>query len=428
MIFYKNFHLTDHPKAYHEYMFKYDLFAVRWIFFYGFVHSAVFILVDYYRAQFVVSAIVGRTVMMIAMMLIFVSTYAVKYNTRTLEWVSFCGTSIYVLLAFVLDYVAGMPMYFLPNVLVLLFYVINGGLSYRLELKLIQTAASLFIFILYLFFLSPQRQFHASQIVNMTVNAAFAFIIGFLLERYKQMNFLKREKYLDTQRQLEASNAVKTKLISILSHDLSSPLTSLSSLLKLRDSESIDETEMRQHSHSVRKSLEGTTLMLNNLVRWSKSQMSGFQPLIETIHLRELTCEVIESLSELPVEKNIRITMNFDDHIHCQADKEMIKLALRNILMNCLKFSHANGEVSIAAERSKALCIVTITDNGIGMQQHEVEQLFTFTKVSTIGTSNEKGSGLGLILSKEFIEINKGTIEAVSSPGKGSSFKISLPS
>ena len=168
--------------------------------------------------------------------------------------------------------------------------------------------------------------------------------------------------------------------------------------------------------------------MLNNLLQWAKSQSGNTNFTPNTLDLKPIIIEIFDILKSTAEIKNISLNYNESIQVEVYADKDMLKTVLRNLICNGIKFSNTNGEINISAKQKQNLIEITVLDNGVGMNEEIRSKLFEFGKnLTTSGTANEKGSGLGLILCKEFVDKHGGQIWIESEVGKGSAFRFSLP-
>jgi two-component system sensor histidine kinase/response regulator len=171
-----------------------------------------------------------------------------------------------------------------------------------------------------------------------------------------------------------------------------------------------------------------TFKLLENLLEWAKSQQGNFSYNPETIELRELLEEECNLLSDTARRKNIELKCFSEVEISVYADRNMLRTVLRNLISNAVKFTHRNGTIEVRAFADNIKAEISVLDDGIGMTKETIKKLFRIDfNLSTRGTENEKGTGLGLFLCKEFVEKNGGTIWVESEPGKGSEFKFVLP-
>jgi signal transduction histidine kinase len=237
------------------------------------------------------------------------------------------------------------------------------------------------------------------------------------------------EKVEQRTEALTQANRVKDKMLSIISHDLRSPLSSLAGTLELLQQDVLKEEERSMLLSRVSVDVQYTSELLDNLLSWASSKDSGAGYRSEKFYLQSSANNVIALFDSMARDKQIAIR-NFikEDHV-VLADQNMINLVLRNLISNALKFTQQGGEVSLHSEKEDETIRIAVRDTGVGIEPNKIGQLFNGdqNKMTTRGTSNEKGSGIGLLLCKEFIEKHNGTILIKSAPGKGSEFSFSLP-
>jgi len=243
--------------------------------------------------------------------------------------------------------------------------------------------------------------------------------VGFLL-LVKEKQDLKIQKLLDD----------KNQFFSIISHDLRGPLGSSASLSELlvEDLEQYNLEEIREISEMLHQSNKNIYKLLENLLEWSKIQtgMITFNP--KKIVLNTLIKENVELSENAALHKNITILFESEDIVEVNGDKNMLDTILRNLLSNAIKFTDKNGEIKVKVLKTNENTEISITDNGIGIPDDIKEKLFKITgKVIQKGTENETGSGLGLLLCSEFVNMHQGEIWVESKQGKGSIFKFTLP-
>ncbi|MEW6060377.1 MAG: tetratricopeptide repeat-containing sensor histidine kinase [Bacteroidota bacterium] len=227
--------------------------------------------------------------------------------------------------------------------------------------------------------------------------------------------------------QLEEANAVKDKLFSILTHDLYGPITSLKTFLSLADDEEFSRKELHEYIRMISSSVETIIGLMENVLRWSQSQWQGIVIQPATINLHDIANECLRLLKPHAQHKGITLFNDIPPATYAFADHQMIDLVVRNLLSNAVKFTSAGGSIRIrAVERNDSIDIV-IEDTGVGIRDDQLNRLFSAVGISTTGTDNEQGAGLGLILCKEFIEKNGGTLHIDSEPGKGTTVTFSLP-
>jgi len=251
-------------------------------------------------------------------------------------------------------------------------------------------------------------------------------ILGELIKNsFRQQEVLKKKNT-----ELYEINATKDKLFSIIAHDLKNPVSSivlmtelLPDSIKNKDYEAVAEI-----SEMIGSQAAESLLLLQTLFDWAKSQTGNvtFNP--EFVSFKQVAESVIKNLHPSANLKNISVSLNEDSDIEVFADTNMLTTVLRNLVTNSIKFTNPGGSVLISANSDEENARITVTDNGIGMNQKTIDMLFKIeSNLTTYGTANEKGTGLGLVICKEFIEKHGGTIAVTSEPEKGSSFNFTLP-
>lgn len=224
--------------------------------------------------------------------------------------------------------------------------------------------------------------------------------------------------------------ATKDKLFSIIAHDLRSPFNHILNFseLILTDIKTLKVEQVEYYSNIINSSAKNTLVLLNNLLSWAKSQTEqlNFNPKNQL--LEPIVNEIIELSNSSAINKNIHLKYNNSEEINVFADTNMLKLVLRNLVSNAIKFTNTNGIINIYAFNKDNIIEIAISDNGVGMNEESQNKLFNMeTNETTPGTEEEKGSGLGLVLCKEFVEKHGGKIWVESELGKGSVFKFTLP-
>ncbi|MDJ1505443.1 tetratricopeptide repeat-containing sensor histidine kinase [Xanthocytophaga agilis] len=238
----------------------------------------------------------------------------------------------------------------------------------------------------------------------------------------------KTNEIANQKEQLLTLNATKDKLFSIVSHDIRSPLNSMEATLLLLEEGSLSSEELAIILPELRKKVHTTSDLLANILQWARSQMEGIITQSEPILVWEVACEQINSFQSAAQEKNITITNLITPGATVFADRNMVALILRNLISNAIKFTPQGGRVTLQAEMQQSHLVISVQDTGKGMTQEQKSRLFDMkTHFSTHGTANEAGTGLGLLLCKEFVEKNNGSIWVESEPNRGSRFFISLP-
>jgi signal transduction histidine kinase len=225
-------------------------------------------------------------------------------------------------------------------------------------------------------------------------------------------------------------NATKEKLFSIISHDLRSSLGSVLSFsdLLLENLDQYPLDKIRQFVSSIYQSSKNTFELLENLLDWSRLQTEKLTKKIEKHNLKSNIDNIYLLYSEIAKKKLITLQNNIHSDIYICCDIDMTKTVLRNLVSNAIKYTYSQGLVSINFIERNSDAEISISDSGVGITTENIPNLFSIEKnISTLGTNNEKGTGLGLMLCKELVEKQGGKIWVESELGKGSTFKFSLP-
>lgn len=271
--------------------------------------------------------------------------------------------------------------------------------------------------------------FHKGQVVIWITGIVISILL-FVLSMMQINANIRSRQIGELNKQLEKLNADKSRFIAILSHDLKSPFTSILGFLELLMTGirkySIDQIE--SHIHIINESARNTYNLLEDLLTWIRAHSGKipFNPQLISFH--ENYQNVVDILLPLAESKNINIEYHETDNVILYADKDMLKTIMRNLLSNAIKFTRPGGSIKITTEKQPDQVMISVADTGTGMKEPQLENLFDISKIySTAGTGGEKGSGLGLVICREFIETHGGKIWVVSEFGKGSDFRFTMP-
>ncbi len=246
---------------------------------------------------------------------------------------------------------------------------------------------------------------------------------------------LAEKALTESENKLRESNAEKDKFFSIIAHDLKSPFNSILGFsdLLVNNFEEYDTKTQKEFIGYIDTSAKNTYKLLENLLLWSRSQRGNLNFIYEKENLYLLLTETINILKPAAINKGIQINVDFLQNIYVIADKNSLSTIFRNLINNAIKFTPNKGKILINAETitnhdNKEFIKITIIDNGVGIAKEKLSKLFTITgETSTKGTNGEVGTGLGLILCKEFVVKNGGEIWVESEVGKGSKFIFTIP-
>lgn len=237
----------------------------------------------------------------------------------------------------------------------------------------------------------------------------------------------KNEQITRQNQDLERINQERNKLMSIIAHDLRSPLSNIQNYLELVTEYGLDTEERQMVEGDLLEVTRRTMDMLGKLLVWSKAQMDGVNVKLTYVNLRDALFNTLELEKAIAAKKGISLNVELDWDIKVVADTDMLQLVIRNLLNNSIKFTPAGGNITFKVKKIGAECWLIIRDNGIGMSDEKKAELFSLRAGATFGTNNEKGAGLGLLLCKEFTELQGGRIWLESSPGEGTAFFVSMP-
>ncbi|MCF8255078.1 MAG: tetratricopeptide repeat protein [Bacteroidia bacterium] len=286
--------------------------------------------------------------------------------------------------------------------------------------------------------LKQTRQVKNFFIALSTLLVLLIFVFVYFISQNRKINTQLKQGMLDLgaknveiekqKEQLSQLNQVKDRFFSIISHDLRNNLTTMKLYFDLVGSPGYKAEADSQLGKDVAGSVQNTIDLLENLLVWASGQIKGVVVQPKKISLHKLAEENCHMLMSMAVQKNITLTNDTDQDAFIMADVNMVNLILRNLISNALKFTKENGSVTILSQEEEDHHQIIVIDNGLGIGKEKLESLFTaHMNVSTQGTGNEKGTGLGLMLCKEFVERNGGRIWVESEEGKGSSFYFTFP-
>jgi len=234
----------------------------------------------------------------------------------------------------------------------------------------------------------------------------------------------------ESETKLRQLNVDKDRFISILGHDLKSPFNNLLGLSEIltEDIRKLDINEIEDIANNINKTARITYNLLEDILLWARTQQGKIPFKPQTLSFADICMNILEILNSNANAKNITINYSARDEINIFADIDMLKTILRNLVSNAIKFTNNSGAITIGAEENSGNVTISVSDNGIGIPSDNLAKLFNISEVlSTKGTANETGSGLGLLLCKEFVEKHGGKIWVESEVGKGSEFKFTLP-
>ncbi|MBV7529911.1 tetratricopeptide repeat-containing sensor histidine kinase [Chitinophaga sp. sic0106] len=279
---------------------------------------------------------------------------------------------------------------------------------------LVLSAALLFVILLIITFIL-YRMYKRQQVLTHALNSK------------NQEVSLQNHIILEQNTTLESLNQVKDKIFSVISHDLRSPLAILEGLLFLLKDEKIEPEQFRYYTDELWRDVKNTAYMMDNMLQWASNQMKGIGVRADDFDFTLLLNQEFELLQTLARQKDVALHHEINGAVLVYGDPEMIRMVVRNLINNAIKFTPGGGRITVSARIDKTSVEVMVRDNGTGIPIENQHRIFSNIYYSTNGTRNEKGCGLGLHLSKDFVERNNGRIWFHSTPGSGSSFSFTVP-
>lgn len=256
-------------------------------------------------------------------------------------------------------------------------------------------------------------------------NIGYIVYISEITERKKAELLLEQQTA-----ELHKLNLTKDKFFSIIAHDLKSPFNAIMgfSELMLVNYNDLDDDIFIKGLRTIESAASHAYKLVENLLIWSKNQSKGKEFNPEWLDLNERILDSLKISEGAILNKELHVSFNPKKECSVFADRNMIDLIIRNLISNAIKFTNKKGRIKIKVETDKEEVYVSVADNGIGIPGNKLKTIFEIDKhKNTLGTENEQGTGLGLILCKDFIENHKGKIWVESTPGKGSKFTFTLP-
>lgn len=281
--------------------------------------------------------------------------------------------------------------------------------------------------------LKTQKLIYLCCIIGLLVAILFILILFKDLRRKRKDNKIltkQKQEIEDLNKNLVLLNNAKDKVFSVIGHDLNTSFASIYELSELIQPESkiITTEEKREFCKDLLIVSKESYQLLTNLMYWSKLQLKEFKPEYVSFELNKIIDGIFNVFHYKSKIKAIKLNYNKSCNILVKADKVAIELVLLNLVSNAIKFTNKNGEINIYCAKEDNKIVIKVCDTGIGLSLEKSKEIFDFSQHNTAyGTDNEKGTGLGLIICKELIEINKGKIYFESNTGKGSCFYFSIP-
>jgi two-component system, sensor histidine kinase and response regulator len=334
-----------------------------------------------------------------------------------------------------------LAVFFLQNIRVILItvtfsilcylftYTLHGKYNFimrdmNLAFYLCNQFLSIFFIFLGLILIKKENSAYQLQLTN--TNNKLVFLNTEL--KKKRIELTENNYLLEEQtEQLRELNTLKNRMFSIISHDLKNPIYSLRNLFRNVEQYDLPGDEIKVLVPDIINDLNYTTSLMDNLLQWAKSQMEGSNINPQKVDVAKMITETQNLLRLQAESKAIFLNSKAEPDTFIYADKDMITLVLRNLLSNAIKFTPKDGEIQVGACIKDNMVEVYVKDSGIGISKENMEKIFGNNYFSTNGTANESGTGLGLMLCKEFLTKNGGDIYVESEEGKGSKFIFNIP-
>ncbi|MBC9929854.1 sensor histidine kinase [Chitinophaga qingshengii] len=241
---------------------------------------------------------------------------------------------------------------------------------------------------------------------------------------FKSVHTEFQQQTEDQRKSLDVLNQDKMKLLSVIAHDIRSPLATLEGLLLMFNNGHYSETEMKAAGVELHLKVSQLGETLSNLLRWTAGQMKGIHSEPEDVSLALLIKDALNTYEPRIYQKALKLDIQVDDHLLVYADPHQLGIVIRNLVSNAIKFSYREGLITIRAAIEDEKILLDIIDQGVGISAEKRETLFSFNGQPAYGTAGERGSGIGLVLCAEFVRLNNGEIEVESEPGKGATFRL----
>lgn len=274
---------------------------------------------------------------------------------------------------------------------------------------------------LFLQLLFPYTSFLNGLILTIIISVLVSYPITRIV-------FIYAENIRRKNEQVRIHNEVKNRLIYILSHDIKSPLSNIQQTLRMIMDASLEREEFLKLASNLSQDISNTLNLTSNIIRWIQVQQKDFKPNIQFLKIKEAITETVDLYIPIAEKKEIKMDISGSGSEGINTDPEMFKIVLRNLLSNAIKFTHPKGRVTVTYTCSPFACSVTVADTGTGIPQEKLDNLFSIHQMmSEKGTLNERGTGIGLHLSKSILDHLEGEIRVKSVSGAGTEFYITLP-
>lgn len=416
---------TDQEKDYNTFVRPSNLILLRLVSFLSIFGMSLFLIIDLFKEVDYTIVLATRIAVLTGATLIMWSSFrdisprAIAIGVMTIVVLNFSASLITATFA-------GMPSYYITNLLFLIFVLVvtASGLHFRQSLMI--NTLCLGVFVAYSLIIN-QNPFYYSQYPHLFSIFVYIHIVGIVLESRRRSNFLQFKDLVEQKRLVEELNQQKNKVISILSHDVATPMTSLSKILYLQARGQITEEQLKPFMNGLSNEINNVSYLLNGLVRWSRSQMQGFVLNKSEVSLAEELKSKVDLFYWQALEKDIQIQVNVAPELHALADLEMARIIFRNLISNAIKFANYESVIKIEAKESGDGVEVYVTNEGKPIPSNLIDKLFTYQMPPAEDTKGERGTGLGLAMAAFFTRLNGGDIEYIPSSHGVTCFCVKLP-
>jgi signal transduction histidine kinase len=265
-------------------------------------------------------------------------------------------------------------------------------------------------------------------LVEMGVLVFLLFQVYLLANHYAKSYRNLEQMVEERTGELRTANTVKDKLLSVVSHDIKSPLNSLRGILQIYNKGAISKDEFNHFAEHIETDLNKTTILVENILYWTASQLKGVNVNPEPVNIYQLVEENIQLFETVAKNKKIALKHNAPKDLIIRADRNILNLVLRNLVANALKFSFEGGEVQVVITKLDHSIMLRVSDEGVGMDQAVLQNLSEPEQtITTTGTQSESGTGLGLGLCREYLQKAGGQLSIESVKGQGSTFSVVMP-
>lgn len=418
---------TEQEKAYDEFVFPANLLSLRLVTFITLFGMSTFLIIDFFRdVDFSIVLLSRLVVLSYASALMFFilrrqpSPRFVTWGTVSIAFINFGA-------AMVTASFARMPGYYISNLLFLIWILVAAvsGLNLRYVLRL-----NLALFIIFIVFSKTIHHdaFYSTQYPHLVMSFIYFVIVAIVLEYRRRKSFLQFSELTEQKKLVENLNQQKNKIISILSHDIADPLNSLTSLVHLQAKGKLADADRKNFLTQIGDELKNVTGLLYGLVRWSRSQMDGFVSEKKTVRLVPFLENIVHLFKTTASEKSLGFNLSIDVESEFYADEEMVRIAVRNVISNAVKFATPGTTITVENTGEPGKTIICIANHGISIPPELQRKLFIHQLPPAEGTHHEQGAGLGLVMASFFLRFNGGDIFLDSSdvPGR-TQFRIELP-